>query len=95
MDQKLSDIKRAVEILVDKRQHMFSHVLKIVSQEGGFWLNNVHLIARDIKHYHDQDTDYKQKVSRLFCVGLSVAKLLDVSNVNNTVYGLLQIFEEL
>lgn len=51
--QKLSDIKRAVETLVDKRQHTLQHILKVVSQEGGFWLNNVHLNARDIKHYQD------------------------------------------
>lgn len=34
---------------------------------------------------HDADIDMRSRVNKLFCLGVSLSKLLDVVNVSNTV----------
>lgn len=76
-----------METLVDKRQHTLQHITKVISDEGGFWLNTVHINAKDIKEFmkHDADIDMRSRVNKLFSLGVSLSKLLDVVNVSNIV----------
>lgn len=84
------DISRGVLQLVEKRQHTLSHLCKLMSEEGGFWINTVHLRKKDISEYmrnemQFNDSDYKARLHRFFCLGISLGKLHDLSNINNTV----------
>jgi len=44
-------MKTEIESLVSRRQHSCRHMQKILSKEGGFWLNSIKINREDVENF--------------------------------------------
>ena len=44
-------MKTEIEYLVSRRQHSCRHMQKILSKEGGFWLNSIKINKEDVENF--------------------------------------------
>ena len=89
----MTKYSRKVEYLVRKRHRMIRHIMSMFTKEGGFWLNWVHL-NKDIIHQKIDVQVKSEKAKVLYALAISFGKIIDLSNVANTIYCWLQLFEE-
>ena len=92
-DKVMAKFSRKVEYLVRKRHRMIKHIMSTLTKEGAYWMNCVY-INKDII---DKKLDAKNKVEEantFYAFAISFGRIIDLGNVSNTVYCLLQLFEE-
>ena len=84
-DKEMTKYSRKVEYLVRKRHRMIRHIMSMLSKDGGYWLNSVHL-SKDIIHQRVDIQVKSEKAKMLYALAISFGKIIDLSNVANTVY---------
>eukprot|EP00347_Sterkiella_histriomuscorum_P019822 403340168 len=79
------------------QQNISNFQNEIISKDGTFWLNCVKLnktLVSKILQQQYGNQEMKVKSERFYYLGYSLGKIIDLGNVINTVYTLLQLFEE-
>ena len=65
-----------------------------MTEEGTFWMNCVKITKKDIvKAISPQQL--QERTETFFYLGLSLGRIVDLGNISNTVYCVLQLFEEI
>jgi len=84
-DKEMTKYSRKVEYLVRKRHRMMKHIMSMCTKEGGYWLNSVFVNKDRIEQKVDVSLK-SEKAKVLFAFAISFGKVLDLSNVANTVF---------
>ena len=92
-DKVLGKFSRKVEYLVRKRHRMVKHIMNVLSKEGGFWMNCVFINKELLEEWIDP-SNKQDLAAKFYSLAISFGRVVDLSNVVNTVYWLLQLFEE-
>jgi hypothetical protein len=64
-------------------------MMTCLSSEGGYWMNSIRIDKDVCLKHEDYFDDIQPRAQLHYNMGLSLGRIVELSNVSNTVYALL------